>query len=445
MGTDNKIFFPAAIEPEKNVFMLKNTFSNHGNEIDEIISKKPPFMVRWGFIVLFVIALGLLAISWFIQYPDTVTAKGSLNSINAPKEVMVQSSGKLIKLFAKEGQKAGKNEVLGYMESIGSHDEVIAFSKLLDTVSIMIVKNQTDGIINILPESFNNLGELQSPYQIFSQAFVNFSNYLSNGFYLRKRGLLNNDMGYLQKLHSTLLQQKSLMQQDISLTDTTFKAHETLKEEKVISAMDYRNEKSKLLAKEMTLPQISSSIISNESQQNEKLKEIAELENQINQQKGLFVQALNTFKSQVEDWKKKFLLTAPIAGIVSFSVFLQENQQLRQGQVICFINPGNSNFYVEALIPQYNLGKVKTGQEVLLKFQAYPYQEFGSVKGRIEFISNTPSDSGYLAKIILPEGLVTNYKRLVQYRTGLSMQADIITDKRRLLERFFSSIRSKLN
>jgi HlyD family secretion protein len=142
--------------------------------------------------------------------------------------------------------------------------------------------------------------------------------------------------------------------------------------------------------------------------------------------------------------EKKYFLIAPIDGIVSFSTFLQENQQLRQGKIICFINPGNSNYYVEAVIPQYNFGKVKTGQEVLLKFQAYPYQEFGSVKGRLEFISNAPSDSGYLAKVSLPDRLVTNYKRRLQFYSGLSMQADIITAKRRLLERFFSSFRSKL-
>ena len=445
METDNNIPLASTIVLQENVFTMKNTFADHGNEIEEIISKKPPFILRWGISILLFIFLALLAISWFIQYPDTVTAKGSLNSINAPKEVMVQSSGKLVRLFAKEGQQAVANEVLGYMESIASHDEVIALSRLLDTVSTMAFDNRTNDIVAILPASFNNLGELQTAYQTFSQAFINFSNYLSNGFYLRKRGMLNNDMGYLQRLHSSLQQQKGLLQQDLSLTDTTFKAHQQLKEDKVISAMDYRNEKSKLLAKEMTMPQISSSIISNESQQNEKQKEIAELENQIQQQKGLFVQAHNTFKSQVEDWKKKYLLIAPIDGTISFSTFLQENQQLRQGQVICFINPGNSNYYVEALIPQYNFGKVKTGQEVLLKFQAYPYQEFGSVKGRIEFISNAPSDSGYLAKVILSEGLVTNYKKRVLYRTGLSMQADIITDKRRLLERFFSSFRSKLN
>jgi HlyD family secretion protein len=124
--------------------------------------------------------------------------------------------------------------------------------------------------------------------------------------------MLNNDMGYLQKLHASLQQQKGLLQQDLLLTDTTFKAQEILRDYKVISALDLRNEKSKLLAKEMTLPQISTSIISNESQQNEKRKEIAELENQIQQQRDLFVQALNTFKSQVEDWKKNTFSLPPL-------------------------------------------------------------------------------------------------------------------------------------
>lgn len=422
--------------------------SNHlfrSEQVTELISNKPGFLIRWGITILFIIALLLLATSWFIQYPDKVTAKGTLNSINAPKEVVVQNNGKLIKLFVKEGQAVSKNEVLGFMESTASHAEVILLAELLDSVSTLTAANRTNAIVQVIPTATNSLGELQSAYQVFVQAFSTFSNYLSNGFYLRKKGMLGNDMGYLQKLHSTLLQQRSLLKQDLLLTDTTFKAHEILKTGKVISAMDLRNEKSKLLAKEMTLPQISATILSNEGQQNEKRKEIAELENQIQQQKTVFVQALNTFKSQVDDWKKKYLLVAPTDGKIIFASFLQENQQLKQGQVICFVNPGNSDYYVEILIPQYNFGKIKTGQEVLIKFQAYPYQEFGSVKGKIDFISKAPSDSGYLAKVVLPEGLVTNYKKQVLYRTGLSAQADIITDRRRLLERFFSSVRGRLN
>ncbi len=424
---------------------LINTFNDHGNEVTELISSKPPFWVRWGTLYFFFSLLIIGLVCWFIKYPDKIIAKGKLNSINAPKEVVVQSGGKLVKLFVKENQQVGKGDVLGYMESTANHSEVITLYQLLDSLYKQVSINGLSDLSAYLSVHFNNLGELQSAYQTFSQACITYDNYLQNGFYIRKQKMLDNDMAYLQQLHTSLQKQKTLMQQDLSLTDSTFQANEILKEQKVISPMEYRNEKSKKIAKEMALPQISSSIISNESQQNEKKKEIAELQNQVQQQKDIFIQAVNTIKSQVDEWERKYLLTAPIDGTVSFAAFLQENQQLRQGEIACYINPGNTNYYVEALIPQYNFGKIKTGQIVLLKFPAYPYQEFGSVKGTIEFINATPSDSGYLAKVSLPNGLLTNYKKQVRYNAGLTAEADIITENMNLLQRLFYNLRKNIS
>jgi HlyD family secretion protein len=204
--------------------------------------------------------------------------------------------------------------------------------------------------------------------------------------------------------------------------------------------MDYRNEESKLIAKKLSLPQINSSIVSNESQQNEKRKEIAELENQISVQKNTFIQALQTIKSQLQAWEYKYLVKASIAGTVSFTGFFQENQEIKNGQPLFYVQPANTTYFVEMLIPQYNFGKIHLGQQVLLKFQAYPYEQYGAVVGKIDYINSTPSDSGYLAKVILPEGLVTNYKKPLQYRNGLFAQADIITENMRLLERFYYSL-----
>ena len=398
-------------------------------------------MIKWGVSIILSIAGLILLATWFIKYPDIITAGGVLNSINAPKELQARTNGKLVRLSATENQEVSKNAIIGYIESTGSHEEIINLSKILDSISIKINNGNTNQIISYLSLQFNNLGELQLDYQAFSNSFTQFANYLNNGFYLRKRSMLTADMSYMQRLHDVLTEQKKLLVNDLSLTDSTFKANEILKDEKVISAMDYRNEKSKLIAKQMTLPQINASIINNESQQHEKQKEIAELENQIQQQKSIFVQSLNTIKSQVENWKRKYLLIAPISGKVSFTTFLQENQELKAGQLICYINPGNSDYYIETLVPQYNFGKIKTGQEVLLKFQAYPYQEFGSVKGKIEFINSIPTDSGYLAKVSLPQGLVTNYKKIIKYRTGLTVQADIITENMRMLQRLFYNFR----
>jgi len=257
--------------------------------------------------------------------------------------------------------------------------------------------------------------------------------------------MIVNDISNIKRFNNNLLLQKELTEQDLELSQKTFAANQSLKDDSVISALEYRNEKSRLLNKQSTIPQITNAIISNESQQNEKQGEIAELENIIAQQKAIFQQALNTFKSQVNDWKKKYLLTAPNIGKVAFAAFIQENQQLQAGQIVCFINPGNTQYYAQIVIPQSNFGKVALGQTVLLKFPSYPFQEYGAVKGKIDFISHIPTDSGYLAKAILTDGLTTNFgnqsdSNRIQYRDGLIAQGEIITKNMRLLQRFYYGI-----
>jgi multidrug efflux pump subunit AcrA (membrane-fusion protein) len=428
--------------PTDNIFTEENTNRRFQRSefVQEIVSNKPGFIVQYGILFFLTVLLFLIAICWFIQYPDVVNTKAKLTSINAPKEVITKISGKLIKLIAKENEQVSQGDILGFMESTANTEEVILLSKNIDTAILLFNTNNLQSSLLFLQNDYINLGELQQAYQTFSASQQNFKNYLSNGFYIRKRGMLNSDLSYLQKMHNNLLQQKGLNTQDLALQQKTFDANQSLKEDKIISELDYRNETSKLINKKLTLPQINSAIISNEAQQNEKLKEIAELENIIAQQKSIFNQSLNTFKSQIDEWKQKYLLIAPTSGIIAFATFLQENQQLQPNQIICFVNPQNTQYYAEVYIPQTNFGKIKLGQQVLLKFPSYPFEEYGSVKGSIDFVSNINTDSGYLAKVSLNNGLQTSYNKQVQYRDGLLAQGEVITKDMRLLERFYQSI-----
>jgi len=438
------------IEVSKNGALVSSVSNALKSEaVQEIVSHKPGFLIRYGITLFFVILISMIATCWFIKYPDLVSSIAKLTSLNAPKPVVCKTDGKLIKLLVKEGTTVNNNDVIGFVESTASHEEVIKLDVALDTMQALLASNKTTEIKNCLAVFSSPtvgggwegvLGELQQPYQSFIQAYTAFANYLQGGFYLQKKALLANDMENLNRLHNNLLQQKEMQQQDIALAQKTFDMNDTLKRYKIISDLEYRNEKSKLLNKISSLPQINNALISNEAQQVEKLKEIKELDNTITQQQTIFQQALNTFKSQVEDWKKRYLLIAPESGTVSYAGFIQENQQLKSNQTVCFINTGNTSYYAEITIPQSNFGKVKTGQEVLLKFNAYPDVEFGSVIGRVDFISGIPTDSGYMARISLPYGLITNYKTNIQYRDGLTANAAIITADMRLLQKFYYNI-----
>lgn len=410
-------------------------------EVQEIISQKPSWIVRNG-IVLFLAIIGMmLTTTFFISYPDIVNANATFTSLNAPKEVKARAEGKLVKLSVTEGKVVTENEVIGFVESRAIHEEVIALSNTINALQNSIDKNENTTI----PNNFKNLGEVQQAYQVFMQAHNTYRQYLSSGFYKQKKSMLQEDLSYLQRLHGNLEEQKKMQKEDLGLATKTYEANKALSDGKVIADLELRNEKSKYISKAMSIPQINASLIVNESSKHEKEKEIAQLENDIAQQKGIFLQAINTFKAQLEDWKNKYLLLAPVAGKVSFADFLQENSQIKINQTICFINPQIISFYARINIPQNNFGKIKVGEDVLLKLNAYPHKEFGLIKAKLDFISTIPSDSGFVARVNLPNGLTTNYKKQLQYKEGLSAQAEIITADLKLSDRLFNEAKSIFN
>jgi HlyD family secretion protein len=436
-----------------NGMALNNTFSStHGNEIDEIISNRLPFVVRWGTTFFACMLLVLTAACWFIKYPDIVTGKATLTGTNTPKAIISRTDGRLQKIHVQEGDTVEQGLLLGSMESMADAGTVLATARNLDTIAALIANNRTDEIVPYFPALHTllegngrpgSMGELQPAYQVFIQAFIAFKDFLGNGYYLRKKKMLELDLQTLQKMQAALTSQQTLLNQDADLSAQTFKANEKLHEQKVIAAFEYRSEQSKLIAKQLSLPQAATALLNNQSQQNEKHKEIAELENQVQVQKNSFIQALQTMQSHVQAWQYKYLLKAPVAGTVAFAGLFQEGQELKANQTLFYVQPANSSYFAEMIVPQYNFGKVKTGQRVLLKFHAYPYEQYGQLSGTVSSVSNVPTDSGYLAKILLPNGLVTNYKMQLLYHNGLQAQADIVTQDMRLLERFYNGLKKQ--
>ncbi len=82
---------------------------------------------------------------------------------------------------------------------------------------------------------------------------------------------------------------------------------------------------------------------------------------------------------------------------------------------------------------------------VQLKVNSYPYEEFGYIQGKLDYISNVATDSGFLWNVILPNGLTTVYSRKIQFRNGLQAQAVIITKRMRLMQRFYYNTIKKVN
>lgn len=344
-------------------------------EVQEVLSRPPRWILRWGVTVVFGVLALVFAGAWVIRYPDLVKASFKLTSANAPKAVLTRTDGKLTRLFAREGQAVTAGAVLAYLESTARHDEVLRLSRELAKAWTVVGRGNLENIHRLRLSNYHQLGELQTAYQTFEQTRIQLRAYLANGFYSKKRALLQQEIVDLHDLADNLRGQHQMQAQDIQLAQEDYEIQRQLYNEKVIARLDLKREESKNIARRLPYQQTASALISNLTAQRAKQKEILELDKQVAEERDKFLQALNTLRSAADAWLMKYVLTAPVSGRVAFPGTLQENQAVAVGQELLYVAPPSTDYFGELRVPQQNAGKVEVGQDVLVKFAGYPYQE----------------------------------------------------------------------
>ncbi|MFT3950048.1 MAG: hypothetical protein QM763_23985 [Agriterribacter sp.] len=275
-----------------------------------LVDGKPHKLLRIGTPVLAFIGMLILGISWMIKYPEIISAKGQLLSINQPKPLLCKINGKIVKLIAFEGMHVKADDILGLMESVGNHYEILS---LIDTINNIEDENFKPFSTTWL-NSFKNLGEVQPSFQNFVQANLRFIDFYKGGFFCKKRAMLVEDEKNMIASRFVLEETKALLEKDIQLNKENLNAQELLADQKVISPLDIRNERSKMLQKQLTVPEIKSLLLDNNAKQSDIKKQVLDLDNQIKQEQYIYQQALYTFRSSLYDWKKNIYLRLQLMG-----------------------------------------------------------------------------------------------------------------------------------
>ncbi len=107
---------PIVVNENGDISSLSETFHLRSDEVQEFISRKPNFFIRWGTVLFFFIIVIMAIVCWFIQYPDIVICKARLSSLNAPKEVVTRTDGKLQQLLVNNGDSIKQGDALAYMD-----------------------------------------------------------------------------------------------------------------------------------------------------------------------------------------------------------------------------------------------------------------------------------------------------------------------------------------
>ncbi len=411
----------------------------HSDEVQDIINRPPQWIVRWGITVLFTLMIVFLVCCWLVKYPDIVRASFVLTSTDAPRIVKTRLEGKLVRLLATDGRNVSQGQILAYLESTADHEQVLRLDRTLNEFEKVLSHDQWTKVGQFELGGFDNLGEIQKDFQTFDQELKQLKTFLEGGYYLQKRRLLTGDLEDLKALEKNLADQLELQKHDLQIAEDELTIQEKLLRAKAIAPLEYQREKAKVITRSMPLKVLMSSLIQSRLNQKDKEKEILELDNAIQEHKGAFSESLHALLNNINSWKQRFLITAPVDGRISYSEPWHEQQYLNGGQEFAGIEPVSNTHQGLIKIPQSNLGKVQIGQVVHVKLAGYPYREFGLMEGRLTKQSMIPGpDSLYWGYVSLPKRLKTSFGREIPYRNGLSGTAEIVTSERRLIERLLA-------
>ena len=128
--------------------------------------------------------------------------------------------------------------------------------------------------------------------------------------------------------------------------------------------------------------------------------------------------------------------------------FMPTGGVIRPSDPIVEIVPKNSELLFEAKINPADIGYVRSGQKALLKLSTYDYSIYGVLEGYVDVVGSDSVEEQdgktyYLVKLV-PNGQMTSTGKILEMRSGMTAQIDIIAGKRSVLAYLSSPITKTL-
>lgn len=411
--------------------------------VQEILSKPPRKLIRWGISVIFLVVALLLIIACVLKYPDTVVAPVVVTTEEPPASVVSQQSGKIAHLFVQEKEQVSKDQVLAVIENPASYSDWQHVKSLFAQFHQQLILQDSVGLIDFSKEL--KLGRMQADYAQLYIAYKNYWNFIHTNFYAEKIAQIRQKIITQHQLTQGLSEQKAILLTDFQLTRQKYEVDSALFNQAVISKRDLETAQQNYLQEKYRLKSFDVEQINVSIQIRELQGQVLELQQKFGEEKLRFLEALKEsslrFHASLTDWEHFFLLKAPTNGQVAFFHFWSDNQVVKAGDEVMVVTPNTQKLFAHAKVPQQGFGKVKIGQDVRIQLNGFPFNEYGSINGVVSSISSISRDNAYFVRFDLPNGLETTYRKKLQFSQEMQGNALIITEDLRLIERIFYQFR----
>lgn len=421
--------------------------SEKSEEVQSIIDRMPTHWVKWVALCVGIL-MGLITLLGFlIQYPDTVDGQISVTGSIAPVRLVANINGRIY-LLAPNRSIVNKGSVISYIESGANYRHILSVETLLQEVDLSKIERV------VLPDTLI-LGDISSAYNSFVLSFMQYKRIATSDIYATMQKNLQHQITSDEAVIANVNNELRLKKQVLAASKNQLRNDSILLSIKGISEQDYQQQQASHLSLQEAELSLQSNRLMKQSEINRNKLEIQRirLEERESHEKALseYLTRKNELSNAINLWKERYLQYAPIDGELEYLGFWRDNSFVESGQELFSIIPDKNNILGEVMIPSFGAGKVEAGQTANVKINNYPYDEYGLLKGVVKSVSRitnkiqTQNGTGdaYLVVISFPEGTITNFGKLLPLDFESKGTAEIITKRKRLIERLFDNLKSK--
>ncbi|MBF0650820.1 HlyD family efflux transporter periplasmic adaptor subunit [Dysgonomonas sp. GY75] len=412
----------------------------------------PTAFSKWVAAAIIVFSILLFIFGWLIKYPDVVTGQIKINSNMSPVKLPAHVSGKINILGFKAQDTVKEGEYIAVIQNSANTDDVQKIASLMNQFD----PNESGTFkhtVTLFPEKVS-LGELNMKYYSFLSSLKSIIDYSDDNVYEQQQISLVDGIKWREKILNETKNALSISTENLEISEKWLDKYSSLNKD-LVSTYEFEIDRSRIellsarqnnqnLVKEIA--SVEMQITESENKLSQLLVERREKERQLHL--DLFA-SYHELNDQIKQWEQTYVLKAPFDGQVEFLKFWANDQFVQAGEDVFGIVPKENSILGQVLLPAMGAGKVKTGSNVTIKLDDYPYAEFGSIKGIVRSISLITNEyktsqsniNTYLVMVDMPDGLITNYGDKLDFKYEIGGQADIIVKDRRLIERLFDNIK----
>jgi membrane fusion protein len=391
-------------------------FQRHARQWGSVLPIQPlPTRLMVWFITS--AAVSIIAFLFLAQYARKETVTGYLTPASGTARIVAPQQGTINAIYVREGQRVEEGQPLLSVTT----DQIAADGKDVNTTILNTLARQKESLTRqIAAEEHRAASE-------------------RNRLLSQMQGL-ETEIGYLNT-------QVTIQRERIRIVERLVASGAQLASRGLVSEIEQRRREEALLEQRLSLNSLSQQVTARQSQLNEARYTLEQLPT-VTAEK---VQQLRNELSAAEqrtaevDGRRAYIIRAPIAGRVS-SLQASVGQVADPRHLQLQIVPGNSVLQAELFVPARAIGFVGNGQEVRILYDAFPYQHYGTYRGRIIRVSQTMVASSditapvslpgpaYKATVVLERPDIDAYGKRIPLQPDMLLKADIILERRTLVD-----------